>query len=244
MNLLKTLSYSALVGAAVAFAPFTAASTIIITDVDGVWTSTTGGNVTGVGTSQIRWGGMFDNPKSGYDFDDRSTPFGVALVTPFELGTFTHLNNPISAGTSITAATLKITTDLTIDGNPFEVDSFFDFAHWETPNGDNPCANGGANGSGVNSNGCADRVKFTLNVGSSESFFIGTTEYVVNISSFLISGNPATEFWTKEERDNSAKLQGSIVEKASVVPIPAAAWLFGSALMGMTGLGYRRRRAA
>ncbi|NBC47721.1 MAG: hypothetical protein GVY22_06995 [Gammaproteobacteria bacterium] len=30
--------------------------------------------------------------------------------------------------------------------------------------------------------------------------------------------------------------------RASVVPIPAAAWLFGSALVGMAGIGYRRSR--
>jgi len=30
----------------------------------------------------------------------------------------------------------------------------------------------------------------------------------------------------------------------TLVPIPAAAWLFGSALLGMLGVGYRRRQAA
>lgn len=33
------------------------------------------------------------------------------------------------------------------------------------------------------------------------------------------------------------------VGEAAVVPIPAAAWLFGSALVGMAGIGYRRRSA-
>lgn len=32
--------------------------------------------------------------------------------------------------------------------------------------------------------------------------------------------------------------------KPSVVPIPAAAWLFGSGLLGMAGIGYRRRSKA
>jgi hypothetical protein len=39
----------------------------------------------------------------------------------------------------------------------------------------------------------------------------------------------------------SASLQ---VSGATVVPLPAAAWLFGSALVGMAGLGYRRSRQA
>jgi hypothetical protein len=30
----------------------------------------------------------------------------------------------------------------------------------------------------------------------------------------------------------------------TVVPIPAAAWLFGSALLGMAGIGYRRRQGS
>ena len=29
----------------------------------------------------------------------------------------------------------------------------------------------------------------------------------------------------------------------NVVPIPAAAWLFGSALVGMAGIGYRKKQA-
>jgi hypothetical protein len=31
------------------------------------------------------------------------------------------------------------------------------------------------------------------------------------------------------------------VAETTAVPIPAAAWLFGSALLGLAGLGYRRR---
>ena len=34
----------------------------------------------------------------------------------------------------------------------------------------------------------------------------------------------------------------TIYKRGSVVPIPAAAWLFGSALLGMAGMGYRRSR--
>ncbi len=34
------------------------------------------------------------------------------------------------------------------------------------------------------------------------------------------------------------------VAAIGVVPIPAAAWLFGSALMGMAGIGYRRTQKA
>jgi len=44
-------------------------------------------------------------------------------------------------------------------------------------------------------------------------------------------------------QDFIAQLSGQR-EFDTVVPIPAAAWLFGSALLGMVGVGYRRSRAA
>ncbi len=34
--------------------------------------------------------------------------------------------------------------------------SVFEVGHWETPNGDAICADGGANGVGINDKGCAD----------------------------------------------------------------------------------------
>jgi hypothetical protein len=71
----------------------------------------------------------------------------------------THRNQPIT-GTSLEEVTLRSTLTLTpnvpsLPGLPSaSLDFLIDF--YETPNGDNPCADGGANGSGVNNNGCAD----------------------------------------------------------------------------------------
>jgi hypothetical protein len=52
--------------------------------------------------------------------------------------------------------------------------------------------------------------------------------------------------WIGGAGPNEFKLYSATLEVsgASVVPIPAAAWLFGSALVGMAGLGYRRSRQA
>jgi hypothetical protein len=49
----------------------------------------------------------------------------------------------------------------------------------------------------------------------------------------------------ERDLDQGAGFEGveySNVTEFSVVPIPAAAWLFGSALVGMAGVGYRRSR--
>jgi hypothetical protein len=49
-----------------------------------------------------------------------------------------------------------------------------------------------------------------------------------------------------DDNHDDMAIRLSIVGDGSfqVVPIPAAAWLFGSALMGMVGIGYRRTRKA
>jgi hypothetical protein len=43
-----------------------------------------------------------------------------------------------------------------------------------------------------------------------------------------------------------SRVKGKILrpDTATVVPIPAAAWLFGSALVGIAGIGYRRKNAS
>ena len=109
----------------------------------------------------------------------------------------------------------------------------FNFNHWETPNNMNPCPGGS------DWNGCFDRVTFKTNSGQTDTFIIDGKEYSFQLTGFLVDGQLADQFWTKEKKSNMATLQGSV--SMSAVPIPAAAWLFGSALLGMVGIGYRRR---
>jgi len=61
--------------------------------------------------------------------------------------------------------------------------------------------------------------------------------YSLSISGTNIVENSA---WTINV-DGVALAPGEWTDAARVVPIPAAAWLFGSALVGMAGVGYRRR---
>lgn len=113
------------------------AGTVTLSNITGTWfdanPSDPGGTLVygggGTGAPTVRWGtpSSTGGSKSGYNF----TAVGGAIVnnlppnTPiFSMGTFEHLNFPISSGTSITGIKLKITTDVDIDGTTLM---------WKTP---------------------------------------------------------------------------------------------------------------
>lgn len=223
------------------------AGTISITSVTGEWTNIVGGALTsGVGTNKIRWGENTGYGQSGYDFTGIAPPTlaGLPPDTVFDLGTFTHHNNPISAGTSITAATLKVLFNFVIDSDPMNTisrSSTFVFKHNETDNGANPCADGGTVGIGVNVNGCADNVDPATNPNFSESFTVDGIEYLLDVTGF----NIGSSFWTTEQASNTATIQARFTEKSNVapIPLPAAGWLLVAAVAGV-GAVSRRRKAA
>ena len=217
-------------------------------------------NVTYSGTAtnpKARWGNP--NPpgggQSGYNFDIGAQPFNFTVPpspTPNQvLGTFTHLNNPIDSGTSIVGIKLKISADVAINGNSQGTLNFnYSFDHWETPNNDNPCADGGAQGVGVNANGCADRVIATW-LSTSDSFWVGGDEYSLNVIGFSLDpagSNPFHSFWTAEKANNAAYLLGNVTLKRDIpvppneVPIPGTLPLAALALAGV--FGSRRKSAA
>lgn len=242
----KILTSSAL--ALVMMAGAAQAAMVTLSNLQVQWVDTTGGvNVTptptaAAGTSSISWG-TTTGPQSGYDFAVESPAPGPFVVPPstgaFELGVFTHRNRPIGAGTSITAAQLSYSMDVMIDAGPIQTVTFlFDFAHNETDNDANPCANGGANNAGVNAGGCADIVTVSNN-SASGVFLIGGVEFTVSALGF---GLPTQdEFITAEDSTTSITLFGQITAREdNVVPEPASLALLGIGAFGLAAL--RRKK--
>lgn len=198
-----------------------------------------------------RWG--VGEQQSGYDFTVASQPIlfdAVPSPSPTQvLGTFSHQNFPINAGTSIDSIKLRITADIAID-SVAQGSRVFDygFNHWETSNGAYPCADGGTDGYGVNINGCADRVIANW-LSSSEDFTVGAEIYTLNVLGFSLNldgSNPFTSFWTAERRSNNAYLLANVALRRDVdieiqqIPEPASVSLIGLGLLGLVGA---RRKA-
>jgi hypothetical protein len=201
-----------------------------------------------------RWGtGGPGGQQSGYDFDVANLPINFVVPpspSPNQvLGTFKHQNFPINAGSSIDSIKLRITADVFVDaaqvGNDLQFE--YGFSHWETDNGQKPtCANGEAWGTGVNSNGCADRVIANW-LASSDTFIVGLDEYTLNVIGFSLDSagaNPFNSFWTAEGQENLAYLVGNVTLRSDLppeqIPEPATLALVGAALAGIAAS--RRRR--
>ncbi|OAN18218.1 hypothetical protein A3K86_04795 [Photobacterium jeanii] len=205
-----------------------------------------GGQPTTGGTTSaptLRWGlAATSSGKSGYNFSSQN-PFSIefdvsqAQSNDFILGTFTHLNNPIySSGSSLFSADLRLSTDIEIDGQAInDIDFLFNFDHDETPNSANPCRYGPTGQTGINSNGCADRVDAST-ASFSDTFLINNIEYTLNIRGFEVGGQFIERFLTKERVRNQAFIVANVSAVGGtpqVISSPLPITLFASGLFAI-----------
>jgi len=159
--------------------------------------------VNGVPTASVNWG-VTNGAQSGYDFS-RTIPGAQTLPptpTPFfPLGTFTHRNFPVN-DPSLTSIQLDVILVLNVNGVQTAPLPFtFSFSHVETPNNTRPCPSPTPNGEG-----CTDRVTFVSSP-QPTTFSVAGVDYTLAMS-FVINGNPAAEFITREGLVNTASLVG------------------------------------
>ena len=112
-----------------------------ITNITGGWDNAvpavvaTINNAAGQGTDTIRWPANETN-QSGYNFTPANDILNAALSTPLLLGTFQHINLPISAAITSVSYDFAFATN----GTPNALSDTFLFTHDETPNAPGPPA--------------------------------------------------------------------------------------------------------
>lgn len=216
----------------------------------------------------MNWGTSTGPGQSGLDI---TNPAAATLVNTNGAAVpnmlVTHRNQPIT-GTSLEEVSLRSTLTLKpnvpdLPGLPAAtLDFLIDF--YETPNGDNPCADGGVNGVGVNSAGCSDI--FVIDQQSLNFPFQydtdgpgGDPELTYFISFFELTGglNPlpvvacnsvlgpendvCLGFRTPEGANTTFQFAALITTEPVVIPEPGTLAALSTGLLALGALRRRRR---
>jgi hypothetical protein len=222
--------------------------------------------VTIVDSQGLRWGDSTGSGQSGLDITGSPSSETVDTNGP-AVGnvSVTHLNRPIT-GTSLSSVDILSTLILT----PFDPSASalpaatitFKINFEETPNGADPCADGGTSGLGVNINECADIFVIDQNALNFPFFYdldgaggpLQNQQYYISFFE-LTSGlnplpsaactaagvtSPCIGFRTPEGADTTFQFAALITTRPVSVPEPGALAMMGLGL-GLMGLMLRRR---
>jgi hypothetical protein len=249
---MNTLAQGLIGGLMLAVATSASAFPVDVTSIEGVFNAATGTTVSGEGTNSIRWGTSTGYGQSGYDFDGFSPlPSTINDDTPFVLGTFTHINRPIT-GDTLTGVDLAVTMGFAASGDASNASGSFVFSHDETLNNAPEivgskwvctryflfwCKAGYRKDIVNNTGDVDDIVSFDDFFATSSEFQLGNNIYSLDLVGF---DGGLDEFFTAENAVNSIDLLAKLNVRAAEVPEPGTLALFGLGLLGL-GMAHRRK---